>query len=966
MIIMGLFDKIKKSIGMNNNKLPNKEEKTEKNKMPLSKTNLETNTQNFTYLDDLIHSNKSEICLDFDIIIDDEEVSRYFEGIIIDVENLIIDGKNHFIDAGKKSRIFNIKENCRITLKNIIFQNAYFRTDDYEGNGGAIYNVSDELMLENCYFKNNTVSAKGVHGAAIYSSNSIIMEKCNFENNFFDDGYGSVYIRLTDNDKQFAKLKNCNFKNNHAKRGYGTALSIYVDGLNKSVVVELYNCNFENNRLNKGYGGATYFDDGLISLVNCNFKNNCVNEGEGSAIYKCHLMNDQSSLKLENCLFENNIADTTGPNNYYRGYGTVYTKSFLTCSNCIFKDNIAIAASAICNFNNECRVSNSVFKDTHDKSNSLLLQLNEDANLSIENCELSVNSPNEELIRLVSGFSVIKNSKFYSNNIYGKGHAIYNIKGNLSIYKSKFFDNNKTIFNDNILKIEKGSQLENTIELGKNANSIMYLKERIEENVKGFAYLDSLIQGSSGLIELNEDIIFDQREQNFYEGGIELYQDNLTIDGNFHIIDANEFSRVFYITGKNITLKNIIFKNGMYFKNFLDDDNHGGGVIYTTHDSSLNIINCEFLGCTSRNSGSVITNKGKIKIIKDSKFINNESNNKGTIINCRNSFSLLNCYFKSNSAMYGGGISFIKGFGTMANCIFEDNSSKLKGGAIDIDDGEISVLKSTFKNNTSEQGFGGGAIYNEKASINISQSHFDSNRGFYGGAIFNSQGTIIINDSSFDYNLAKSTYSIGEGDAINNSHSLDKPGEIYIKNSNFNSSTSKIIFNKGILDIDSSKFKDIHIISNEIKNKDSGEVVNGTVKIHSESLRKIINGGKIEVIENDENNYIEDENYNSLSSDEFKTKFISIMKTNNLELAKILVNEWIKEYPDNYEVYYAYVIANIEGDKNDLEKHMNQAFALTPPNEYGSNLLVREAERVISYKKGQIPRVLYDILTEIK
>lgn len=67
----------------------------------------------------------------------------------------------------------------------------------------------------------------------------------------------------------------------------------------------------------------------------------------------------------------------------------------------------------------------------------------------------------------------------------------------------------------------------------------------------------------------------DEDEQLFFEGGIELDEDNLTIDGQNHVIDANNLSRIFYITGKNITLKNIIFKNGMFYKTAVSSEFDG-------------------------------------------------------------------------------------------------------------------------------------------------------------------------------------------------------------------------------------------------------------------------------------------------------------------------------------------------------------------------------------------------------
>ena len=85
-----------------------------------------------------------------------------------------------------------------------------------------------------------------------------------------------------------------------------------------------------------------------------------------------------------------------------------------------------------------------------------------------------------------------------------------------------------------------------------------------------FGYLDKLIHKSTAdEIVLKENICLESYEMEFYEGGIELDIDNLIINGNGKIIDGSNASRIFIVIGKNITLKNIIFKNGQTHKNLI-------------------------------------------------------------------------------------------------------------------------------------------------------------------------------------------------------------------------------------------------------------------------------------------------------------------------------------------------------------------------------------------------------------
>ena len=74
--------------------------------------------KNFKYLDELIHSGAKEIILDSDIFLDSNEELEYLKGIELDVNNIVIDGNGHTIDANGKARIFK-SSSRNIMIKNI-------------------------------------------------------------------------------------------------------------------------------------------------------------------------------------------------------------------------------------------------------------------------------------------------------------------------------------------------------------------------------------------------------------------------------------------------------------------------------------------------------------------------------------------------------------------------------------------------------------------------------------------------------------------------------------------------------------------------------------------------------------------------------------------------------------------------------------------------------------------------------
>lgn len=117
-----------------------------------------SSSKTFKYLDELIHSGAKEIILDSDIFLDSNEELEYIKGIELDVNNIVIDGNGHTIDANGKARIF--KSNGKnITIKNITLKNGF-----NEKNGGAIFNTGELNIVESMLTENQADWS----GGAIY------------------------------------------------------------------------------------------------------------------------------------------------------------------------------------------------------------------------------------------------------------------------------------------------------------------------------------------------------------------------------------------------------------------------------------------------------------------------------------------------------------------------------------------------------------------------------------------------------------------------------------------------------------------------------------------------------------------------------------------------------------------------------------------------------------------------------
>ena len=90
------------------------------------------------------------------------------------------------------------------------------------------------------------------------------------------------------------------------------------------------------------------------------------------------------------------------------------------------------------------------------------------------------------------------------------------------------------------------------------AQPIKPINPELPKDYKGFTYLDEKIQESNRII-IDCDIVMNEIEQKFYEGGIELDKDDLIIDGlkkdnSKSVIDGNNLSRIFLVIGKNIKI----------------------------------------------------------------------------------------------------------------------------------------------------------------------------------------------------------------------------------------------------------------------------------------------------------------------------------------------------------------------------------------------------------------------------
>lgn len=720
------------------------------------------NARNFKYLDDLIHSGEKEIVLDSNIILEDGEELLYRDGIQLDVEGITIDGNGHTICAKCKTRIFLISAD-NVTIKNTTL--AYAFKSMSEGNG--IYNTGNGIKLENCILKHNAAG----FGGAIENFGEMDIESCIFRNN-----------------------------NGH------------IDG-------------------------SAVRNHGKINFCFCLVKNN--------------------SSKIQKIL---NLGKMAISKSVFKEYSSLYNRSNLKLDECIFmsvpisnSDQMLILNSIVYGSKNKTLIisKNRAIMDLQD---TLFLK-NEESSISIEsgqvkfiNCRILQNSSeNDDFI--INSDSLLFYESTLKNNSFNRliCNKVKN-KSTFGIFKTKFLKNKishsiicnngqsghieYSSFEDNFFS-DNGVIINNETELslGKNRhddnkilNKGLVVVDKITDDLKkiinnqngslreknvspvqknDFKSLDDLVHGDEKKIVLNQDFCFQDYEKDFYEGGIELDVDDLVIDGKGNVIDGAGISRIFIITGKNITLKNIVFKNGSIAKNYDNLLNNDGGAIRNNFSGDLKIKNCKFINCKSTRNGGVLSNSGKVTFYKIAFSENKSLNFGGAIYNSVGDINISESQLNNNSAVSGCAfynlygmitasdltleknkvvreiypsyndkddsiIRNIKGKIDISNANFNQHEIEIKSNFISNDGGEIKISDFSLKNfNWDHEG---ELIYNNEGNIHLDNFSFnDLELAKYVKVIENNSGNILISDSSFK------NFKIGD-DAVlieNNSGDID-------------------------------------------------------------------------------------------------------------------------------------------------------------------------------------------------
>ena len=267
-------------------------------------------------------------------------------------KQLTIDGKGHTLDGKNAQGIFTVSEGVtNVVIKNVNFINGVRNC------GAAIhaYNGANNLIVDNCTFKNNKATTDNVGGAIVITANNCKVTNCYFEKNVAPTSGGAIRLEGDSNT-----IANCVFKENKATASLGGAINAL--GHSNKITDNTFIKNVAGRD-----GGAiciegTHVEDmGIKNVISNNvFDSNKINiastkeGGHGGAI----------SMAGENCeISYNNFTNNDGGDigGAIRWNGASGTMGSIIGNN--FKGNTAKSGGAIYIAGNKITISKNKFAD---------------------------------------------------------------------------------------------------------------------------------------------------------------------------------------------------------------------------------------------------------------------------------------------------------------------------------------------------------------------------------------------------------------------------------------------------------------------------------------------------------------------------------------------------------------------------------------------------------------------------
>jgi hypothetical protein len=199
---------------------------------------------------------------------------------------------------------------------------------------------------------------------------------------------------------------------------------------------------------------------------------------------------------------------------------------------------------------------------------------------------------------------------------------------------------------------------------------------------------------------------------------------------------------------------------------FTDNKTAGTGAAVFLVSGDASFVNCVFQNNFAGFGGAIGTEKAQSVTLRSCVFSDNESEIGGALAGSHFCLHVEDCRFQRNRAQMGGAIHHYGGVITIMNSSFSENTSNTEGGALDLHGESISLTDCVFSSNTAQ--FGGGAYLGAWYPTSLSRCTFRGNTANVGGGLYLESGdAVVIEGCHFSKNDAQ-----GDGGGLYSQGSL--------------------------------------------------------------------------------------------------------------------------------------------------------------------------------------------------
>lgn len=528
--------------------------------------------------------------------------------------------------------------------------------------------------------------------------------------------------------------------------------SFSKNGINITKAITINGNGFTINGLDKARIFNINASENIV-LNNITFINGKSDLG-GAIIFN----NDISSSVIDNCKFINNSATTNG--------GAIYAKSTFinnTIKNTEFISNTATKNGGAVYINKNA--SESTFEN-------LTFSYNQGKNA--DGGAINFHNPLSE--------TTFKNITFFKNHAGNSGGAIntdQNVNDNNSYINVKFINN--TASNGGAINgygASNNNSFEGCVFANNTATSqggAIYYKGTFNYNSFEYcSFINNTAKNNGGVIyhyrasnfnKFNEISFINNKATN--NGGVIYYRASSSSDiyNNTEFINNTALSVDGGCISVYSNLVNITFDNSTFINN--KAKGNGGAINVDTAARTNNFINTKFINNTaSKNGGAISLVDATDNIWDNTIFSQNNANISGGAIHAfkkMENYNIINSSFIANNAKTNGGainIPYNSTHSNIADSSFINNTASI-GGAIyyiySSNDTFFNVNFTNNKANTTDNSYGGGAIYVKDSAIydKFDSLIFTNNTAMCGGALYISQllrNTLV--DTEFINNTA--------------------------------------------------------------------------------------------------------------------------------------------------------------------------------------------------------------------